>query len=166
MKTIKITHDESSFAIECTSDVHFNDALAGEFKADDTAILTSSMDKVLTVSIIDERLDLEGEEWAVSQRTDATGSFVYLECPDNVMMNITSDACDDDTHDDDAHDERTLILEAIDSLDETNDDHWTKSGLPAMTFIESIAGEGVTRKQLEEISDITRESLIESTTAE
>ncbi|MEE8289675.1 MAG: hypothetical protein V3R25_09720, partial [Nitrosomonadaceae bacterium] len=96
MKIIRIKHDDETVSIECTNSVHMNHSLHGEI--DLPCHLVAGDDEELTIDRDgDGKMTLTGEEWAVSERSDSNGNFVYLNCPDSVRIAPTqSESIPDD----------------------------------------------------------------------
>jgi hypothetical protein len=66
--------------------------------------------------------------------------------PVNEPVSFTAPASDADASD---ADHAALLKAAIDGLDPTNDDHWTRAGLPSVEAVETALGASVNRAQIE-----------------
>ncbi len=111
----------------------------------------------------DGTITVTGSEWAVSERTNDGVHSVYLDCPNSVRLDLTGSddyQGDDQGEFDDPTEDQTAekIRQALEEIDHTNDEHWTRTGLPAMSYIEFFCeDESITREDVNAVSQITRD---------
>lgn len=63
-----------------------------------------------------------------------------------------------DAQDDSGDDEKMTLEEALESLDHSDDAHWTQSGLPDLNVIKELTGKQIKRSEVEAVApELTRE---------